>query len=922
MARTVVSYDKDLPEIPYRLAYEPPTSYLAKKKGAENEFEIIEGRRPSNLLLINKLRKAVDAWRASGYEGESSEVTRRLFNYWFDEDHLVKDKIFRYYFAQREAVETIIYLLEMAKTKDLLPLINEFGEVSYPSGTQRRLQGTDFNFHTSKGKRQITRYIPDTGEVTQDLPLENLRRYAFKMATGSGKTLVMAMMMVWCYFHKLKVKGSDLSRNFLIVAPNVIVYQRLEKDFRSNKIFHELPLIPPEWHNEWSNFKVICRGDSAEPDLYGNLFLTNREQIYISRESEWAAINPVDAILGKKPVKDLGSNGRTMLEKIKSLKDLVVMNDEAHHVHDEHIEWYKSLMVIQSTLPSGISLWMDFSATPKDPNGSYFPWIICDYPLAQAVEDRIVKAPLIVHRVKHEDPKKKITRENAIESYVDWLRAALARWKEHYDTYQSYGVKPVLFIMAENNGIADEIGKWLVEAQENGLRNDEVLIIHTDSEGDVTKKDLEKAREAARNIDELESQVKVIVSVLMLREGWDVRNVSVVLGLRPFSSKAKILPEQAIGRGLRLMHGIGPDQTQTLEVMGTPAFEQFVRELEIEGVGIKTVNEGPKPSVKIEPVDEKMAFDINIPLTMPRLTHNYRRISDLNPSMLEPILSQEELKKDIALEFLIKEFTTEKSIHKFKPDGPLVLPQAILSVITKKTMGNAKLVEGFAEIYPIAREYVANICFGQRINLEDEYVRLNLGNPKLQDLIARYLSRKIGELVAESRPLEFDRKDFKLSYVEPFSWRRNLPLLVCTKTIFNLVATYNPFEKSFAEFLEKCSDVLRFASLGTTEQESGTQFKVDYIKPSGAIGFYYPDWAAVQKTDDGEVNWIIETKGREYEGTEAKDASIKDWCNNVSSQTGMQWRYIRVNQIDFEKINVSRFEDLLEELEEHTRAHQ
>lgn len=78
------------------------------------------------------------------------------------------------------------------------------------------------------------------------------------------------------------------------------------------------------------------------------------------------------------------------------------------------------------------------------------------------------------------------------------------------------------------------------------------------------------------------------------------------------------------------MYGIGPDRTQTLEVMGTTAFEQFVKELEVEGVGIKTVNEGPKPSVKIEPVDEKRAFDINIPLTMPRLTHNYRRISDLN----------------------------------------------------------------------------------------------------------------------------------------------------------------------------------------------------------------------------------------------------------------------------------------------------
>jgi type III restriction enzyme len=526
---------------------------------------------------------------------------------------------------------------------------------------------------------------------------------------------------------------------------------------------------------------------------------------------------------------------------------------------------------------------------------------------------RIVKAPLIVHRIEHEDPQK-VTRETAIERYDDWLRAALDRWKEHYKTYQPFGVKPVLFIMAENNGIADEIGRGLVESQENGLRGEEVLVIHTDSEGEVTKKDLEVAREAAKNIDDIEIPIKVIVSVLMLREGWDVKNVSVVLGLRPFTSKAKILPEQAIGRGLRLMSGIGPDRTQTLEVMGTQAFEEFVRKLEIEGLGIKTISEGPKLPVKIEPVDEKKDYDINIPLTMLRYTHNYRRILDLDPSSLEPISDQEELRKDTTLQFIIKDLTTEKSVHKFEPAVPLPPSQAVISVITGKVMANAKLVKVFTQIYPIVRDYITYICFGKTIDLENVNIRSHLREPKVQDAIARYLARKIGELVAESRPIEFERKDFKLSDVEPFSWRRNLPPLACSKTIFNLVATYNPFEKDFARFLESCSDIIRFASLGTTEQESGTQFKVDYIKPSGAIGLYYPDWVAVQRKNEGEVNWIIETKGRVYEGTEAKDASIDDWCKNVSAQTGAYWRYIRVNQVDFEKMDVARFEDLLKHI--------
>ena len=121
------------------------------------------------------------------------------------------------------------------------------------------------------------------------------------------------------------------------------------------------------------------------------------------------------------------------------------------------------------------------------------------------------------------------------------------------------------------------------------------------------------------------------------------------------------------------------------------------------------------------------------------------------------------------------------------------------------------------------------------------------------------------------------------------------------RTIFNYVATYNDFERRFAQFLDKAQDVLRFASLGTTEQgESGTQFRVDYLKPSGATGFYHPDWVAVQKTDKGDLNWILETKGRIWEGTEAKDDAIAVWCERITEQTGKLWKFFRINQAGFE----------------------
>jgi type III restriction enzyme len=902
MAKAVISYDKDLPEVPDRLAHLRPDCHLIKKTA--EEYEIVDGRRPSKMLLVNRLREAVDNWRNGGYPGASS-VTQRLFQFWFEEDHILNGSTFKYYFGQREAVETVVYLFEIQKNHDLKPLINSFAEAFKKDMFTYSIEHQT----TMDGGRQIRRYFPELdSDGLQDLPPENLRRYAFKMATGSGKTYVMAMVMVWSYFHRKMVRGSDLSTNFLIVAPNVIVYQRLEKDFASNKIFYDLPLIPPEW--QW-NMKVILRGESTEPDPSGNLFLTNIQQIYESRDQEWTPSNAVDAILGRKPVKDIASYQRSMLERIKTLRDLVVMNDEAHHVHDEELVWYKTLMAIHESIPNGLALWLDFSATPKDQNGTYYPWIICDYPLAQAVEDRIVKAPLIVHQVKRADPEK-ITKENVTDEYGEWLLAALERWKDHYKTYKALGPKPVLFIMAEKNAFADELGKWLVDkTNRTGLKESEVLIIHTDSEGEITKADVEKAREVARDIDLPTNKTKVIVSVMMLREGWDVKNVSVVLGLRPFTSKAKILPEQAVGRGLRLMENISPDRTQTLEVLGTKAFEDFVRQLEMEGVGIKTVTKPPAPPIKIEPVQEKIKYDIAIPLTRPVYLHDYKKLSSIDPLSLDPIYDSEELEEEFRISLRMEFATTETEVHRaiIIPGTP-PLSQEILSSITNKVIAEAKLSNVFADLYPIVRTYVENKCFGQKIDLENEHIRNHLRTPMLQQGIAKYLGRKISELTSEKREIEFEEVEFKLSDTQPFVWRRRH--LQCDHTIFNYVATYNDFESEFAKFLDRCTDILRFAALA----EHFTRFRVDYLSPSGAIKFYYPDFVAVQKGKNGkQISWIIETKGQVYEAVAHKEVSIIDWCKKVSTQIGEEWHYIRVDQKVFGDGKFKTFSDLIQTIE-------
>ena len=919
MPKSMIAYDKDLPEIPGRRPWEKPTSYLVKDDAAETGWlEETSGRRPSRLLLVPRIRSAVDAWRRDGYEG-ASEVTRRLFEYWFEEDHEVPGfgVPFRYHFCQREAIETLAWLVEMSDQRDAQKLIQ-----AHATKFKRDLFSDNIVFQTTMdGRRQLRRYVPELdAEGVQDLPPEDLRRYAFKMATGSGKTWVIAMAMVWARFHKLRVPGSELSTNFLIVAPNVIVFQRLQRDFDSSRIFYELPLIPPEWRGAFSQ-KVILRGDPAEPDPSGNVFLTNVQQLYESRDEEWTPANAIEALLGEKPANGLAASGqRSMLERAKSLKDLIVLNDEAHHVHDEDLAWSQSLLAIHRAMPQALALWLDFSATPKDQGGMYFPWTVCDYPLAQAVEDRIVKAPLIV--TKEDDPKQPkddpegVTKDNIGEKYGYWLRAAVQRWKEHHKVYKQLGKRPVLFIMAEKNLYADAIGDYLWRTKEFGFKEPEVLVIHTDAAGEITKKDLDVAREAARDIDKAESGIKAIVSVMMLREGWDVRNVTVVLGLRPFTAKAEILPEQVIGRGLRLMTQVSPDRTQTLEVLGTRNLLNVLRtQLEAEGVGVTSAKTDPPPPVIISPIQERLKYDIAIPLTKPSLEHDIRKLAELDTATLDAIYEQEELAEAFRVRLRLEFATTETEVHQDDiTAGELPQAQVLLASITNRVISRAKLPNRFAELYPSVRDYVSTRCFGRTIDIEEEVVRSHLARLEMQEGIAKYLAREISELTIERRAIEFDKANFRLSETRPFGWRRNLPPLEGAKTVFNYVATYNEFERRFAVFLDKkAKDVLRFASLGTTEQgESGAQFRVDYLKPSGAIGFYHPDWVVVQKSAGGEVSWIVETKGRVWEGTTAKDEAIRTWCERVSAATGREWRYVRVNQTVFDGSAPQTFSDAVE----------
>jgi len=514
--KTIIHLDQRLPEITGRDSYSIPAKHLLPDgKGSYIEKD---ERRPSKTLLVNQIREAVDKWRENNYERPRglSETSKRLMEWWFDETHFFPDgKSFKYYFTQKEAIETIIFLYEVAKKKDAADLIfhymdsQAYGEDLFTS--RKRIE------ETTRQKRMLTRVVPETGLIAhQEIPAPDHYRYAVKMATGSGKTLVMAMAVVWSYFHKKFEPDSELSKSFLIIAPNIIVFERLKEDFESGKIFQEWDLIPNEWKHDWQ-MTYILRGESRKTSTEGTLYLTNIHQLYEPRDND-GGDDPVTRLLGPKPKEATGSWEEDLLDRIKTHDDLLLINDEAHHVHDEELEWMQVILRLHDHLKDkahkGISLQLDFTATPKDQNGTFFPWIICDYPLAQAIEDRIVKAPLIVHQTDKADPEK---YDRASVAYSEWISIAISRWKDHDKAYGKVKKITVLFIMAENKRDAEDIYAALKSKNEFKGKG-QLLLIHTDKKGEIQKRDLEKSREAARSIDKPENKIRASLSVMMLRE--------------------------------------------------------------------------------------------------------------------------------------------------------------------------------------------------------------------------------------------------------------------------------------------------------------------------------------------------------------------------------------------------------------------
>lgn len=454
-------------------------------------YGVRDRRRPSDgTHLVDGVRAAVDAWRANGYPG-ASETTRRLLGFWFEEDHRRQSgDPFRFFYCQREAVETFIYLSEIKRISSFSDLI-EYAQAP----------------------------------ITIDPAETKRQRLAMKMATGSGKTMAMSLCIAWSYFHARREQDSPMATTFLVVAPNVIVFERLKSDFGDAATFRHDPLIPPEWAEDFQ-LTVVLQDELVPITTPGALFLTNVQRLYEppTRKKDTDP-NPVEAMVGPRVKDGSASSAEELFQRIASRERVMVVNDEAHHVWSEKLKWNQSIERLHATLQesasedagAGVVAQLDFSATPKDQKGRTFRHVVVDYPLAEAVEDGIVKTPVIgeLHGAEPE------LGSFAVQRYRRWIDAAVGRWRKFDEALTPAGKRPALFVMCENTEAADEVGAYLQQLPD--FAGDKLLVIHTNRSGEITKADLDLARRTARDIDGDESPVRCIVSVLMLREGWDVR---------------------------------------------------------------------------------------------------------------------------------------------------------------------------------------------------------------------------------------------------------------------------------------------------------------------------------------------------------------------------------------------------------------
>ncbi|MDP1558004.1 MAG: DEAD/DEAH box helicase family protein [Nitrosomonas sp.] len=845
--------------------------------------------------LVATLRKKVKEFRDGGYVG-ATDTSKSLLNWWFKEPHL-QPQIngttveFQYFFAQREVLETIIYLYDVVGAKDKFDLMR----------------------------------FDSSGAVSAQMFDETWRRYVVKMATGSGKTKVMSLALAWSFFHKLYEPASELARNFLVITPNIIVLDRIYKDFQGLRIFFADPVIPDNgfdgrnWRDDFQ-LTLHVQDEVRVTHSTGNIFLTNIHRVYAGEDIPPSPDddNTMDYFLGKRPSGATNDSKVDLGMIVRDIDELMILNDEAHHIHDAGLAWFQSIQDIHNRLlqkGGALSLQLDVTATPKHNNGAIFVQTVADYPLVEAIWQNVVKHPVLPDAASR---AKLSERQSAkyTEKYADYIDLGVIEWRKAFEEHQKLGKKAILFVMTDDTKNCDDVAEYL----EGGYPElkEAVLVIHTKNNGDISeastgkaKEELEALRKQSNAIDDASSPFKAIVSVLMLKEGWDVKNVTTIVGLRAYAAKSNILPEQTLGRGLRKMYPGGVEEY--VSVVGTDAFMDFVESIQAEGVELehKAMGEATPPKtplvVEIDHDNERKdieALDIEIPVLTPRVYREYKNLSGLDAgSMTFQKVAYQQFSGEEQREIVFKDITTGEVTHTTILDTAGVADyRSVIGYFAQTVMKELRLVSGYDVLYGKIKAFIQSVLFDQLVDLESPNTLRNLSELAATKTVIETFKKAINELTVCNKGDAEIRDTIKLRQTRPFVVK-DQGYLMAKKSVFNRVIGDSRLELLFARFLEDCDDIISYA-----KNYLAVHFKLDYVNAGGDISNYYPDF--IVKKSEKEI-YIVETKGQEDLDVPLKTERLKQWCHDLNRiQSEVKYDFVYVDEESFNKYKPKSFAEL------------
>ena len=830
------------------------------KVSQEDPGEFIE------IPLVNKIRPRVKKWKEKGYPNVTG-ITKRLLNFWNDDTQ----RELQPFYCQLEAVEIAIWLVEASDSEK---------------------QGID---------------IPKGGG--------DWERQCLKLATGTGKTVVMAMLIAWQALNKIaNPKDSRFSKNILIIAPGLTVRDRLQV------------LLPDNPDNFYFNEFRIVDSIMWQDLLKAKIMVTN-----------WHNLAPINENAGPKVVKKGPESDESFSKRVLSklgdnASNILVINDEAHHCHrpdpdeknndkEKATIWVSGIDKIHRA--RNVLKAYDLTATPFKPTGrnnqseQLFSWIVSDFGLNDAIESGLVKTPKVAVRddsTMTKDLKSKFfhiyehvkddlnRRAKPNEGLPDLVRNAInvlgADWLKSKEEWQKQKreTPPVMIMISNRTETAARLEYTLVNGytsveelgeKEGLIRIDQDALdkIESDEEEKLTKSKRELVEDVREKFNTVGKKGKAgektqcVIGVNMLSEGWDAQTVTHILGVRAFTSQ--LLCEQVVGRGLRrISYDLNPDtglyDPEYVTVFGVP-----FTFLPAEG---KEHVPGPeKPKTKIEPILERKELQISWPHVL-RVDYKLNYFLDLDWDKLDKlILSPEDASTVVEVAPTIDgrpcfDQISEIDLTKLAEDNRLQKSKLQAAVRLHEQFGKnwegdpgshiSQLMEVIDKFIESDKLLVKVPLFNGTDKLKNIVIAINL------QTITNHIGNFILSSSKETPTAILDPVRPKRSTVTSMSWYTSKPTQPIKKSQISHIVTDSSWEGIGFEFERN-----RIPGLVSWAKNDHLGFEIFYLW-NGQVHTYYPDFI-IRFKDNRHL--ILEVKGQKKEQDKAKWQATEEWVKAVNA---------------------------------------